>query len=198
MKDMKITFSDDTRNFSGWMSEKSSNVLRDLCCTLQEVPSIKENDSFRCAIDDALKMYALCHGNLNGIRCDLVYALLMHHNINGYYFLCDLVNGTENGHVMQDILQDKRDEDILELIEQNKKENRGKIAELLARTANPNRWIKQIADDIELVHNNEQSWDWFYAKHGNDRNTFKPHFTNDCFREVDEYFQSEEYKNADM
>ena len=119
MKDMKITFSDDTRNFSGWMSEKSSNVLRDLCCTLQEVPSIKENDSFRCAIDDALKMYALCHGNLNGIRCDLVYALLMHHNINGYYFLCDLVNGTENGRIMQDILQDKRDEDILELIEQN-------------------------------------------------------------------------------
>ena len=99
---------------------------------------------------------------------------------------------------MQDILQDKRNEDILELIEQNKKENRGAIAEQLARTTNPNRWVQQIAADIELVHNGEQSWDWFYTKHGNDRNTFKPHFTDDFFRMVYEYFQSEEYKNADM
>ena len=197
MKEMKIIFSDDSRDFASWMHEKSSNVLRDLCRILQEVPAVQENDSFRYALDDALKMYALCHGNLNGIRCDLVYSLLMQYGISGYRFLHDLVHRTEESPIMQDILQNKRIEDILVLIEQNRKENRGKIAEQLALLSSQNRWVQQIAADLEYVHNGEKTWDWFYSKHGNDRNTFMPHFSNDLFRSLYEYFQSDDFKYAD-
>ncbi len=198
MKDMKITFTDTSRNFACWMNEKSSNILRELCCALQDIPSNKESDSFRRAVDDALKIYALCHGNLNGIYCDLVYALLMQYNISGYYFLCDLLDGTKKSSIMQDILQNKSEMHILELIEQNKKENRTAIAEQLPQITTPNNWTRQIANDIEFVHNGEQSWDWFYAKHGNDRNSFMLHLSGGLIQQVYEYFQSEEYQNADI
>lgn len=197
MKDMKITFSDAAYDYATWMHQKSSNVLRDLCCMLRDVPALKENDSFLSGLGDALKMYALCNGNLNGIYRNLVYTLLLEHNISGYHYLCDLVHGTDESAIMQDILQNQRDEKVLELIEQNKRENRSVIAEYLGRMTHPNRWVQQIAADIEYVHNGERTWDWFYSKHGNDRNTFKPHFSNDFYRSLYEYFHSDDYKYAD-
>lgn len=197
MKDIKIVFSDDTRNFAGWMHEKSSNVLRDLCDMLRDIPSLKENDGFLSALGNSMKIYALCNGSLNGICCDIVYTLLLEYNVNGYSYLEDLIHGTERSSIMQDVLQNKRDEKVLELIEQNKRENRGLIAEYLARMPQRNCWAEQIAGDIEYVHDGEQSWDWFYAKHGSDRYAFKPHFSSEFFRKVYEYFQSDEYKYAD-
>lgn len=197
MKDMKVVFSDATYDYSSWVHEKSGNVLLSLCGMLRDIPTLRENDSFLCGLNDALKIYALCNGNLNGICCKLVYTLLLENNIDGYYYLCDLIHGTERSTIMQDILQNKRDEKILELIEQNKKENRGAIAECFGRMSHKNRWAQQIATDIEYVHNGEQTWDWFYSKHWNDRNTFKPHFSNNFFRSLYEYFQSDDYKFAD-
>lgn len=197
MKDMKITFSDAAYDYAAWMHQKSSNVLHDLCCMLRDVPSLKENDRFLSGLGDALKMYALCNGNLNGIYCSLVFTLLLEHNISGYQYLSDLIHGTEGSSIMQDILQNQRNERILELIEENKRENRSAIAEYLGHMTVHNRWTQQIAEDIEYVHNGERTWDWFYTKHSNDRNTFKPHFSNDFFRSLYEYFQSDDYKYAD-
>jgi hypothetical protein len=43
MKDMKVTFSDTTRDYSTWLHEKNSSVLRSLCALLRDIPSVKEN-----------------------------------------------------------------------------------------------------------------------------------------------------------
>lgn len=197
MNDMTIKFSDTSRDFSGWMKEKCGNVLLSLCGTLREYPDVMNTESFRLALNDALKIYALCCGNLNGIYCDLVYSLLITYNSDGYFFLKDLISGTKNGSMMQEIFQYERSEEILALIEQNDKLNRTKIASLLNRIAKPNRWTEEVANDLELVHNGVQSWEWFYGKHHDDRHTCQPYFSNSQVREVYEYFKSDEYKTAD-
>jgi len=196
MNNMKTTLSNAPSELYNWIHEQNSNVLLCLCCMLRDIPSLKDQDAFLVALRDALKMYAFCNGNLNGIYCNLVYLLLLEHHVPGYQYLEDLVHGTAHSFTMQEILQNKRDEKILELIEQNKKENRTLIAEHLARTTIRNLWVTQIADDIEFVHNGDRPWTWFYAKHCNDRSTFQIHFSGNFFRKVYEYFQSEEFKCA--
>lgn len=197
MKDMTITFSDTSYDFSGWMKEKCGNILLSLCGTLRECPDVMNTESFQCALDDALKTYAFCCGNLNGIHCDLVYSLLTTYNSEGYFFLEDLISGTKNSSMMKEVFQYERGEEILTLIEQNDKLNRTKIASLLSRISSPNRWIEAIANDLELVHNGVQSWEWFYGKHHDDRHTFHPYFSNSLVHELYEYFQSDAYKTAD-
>lgn len=197
MKDMTIKFSDTPCDFSAWMQEKCGNILLSLCITLRDCPDVMNNRSFLCALDDALKIYALCHGNLNGIRCELVYSLLTTYSSEGYFFLEDLISGTKNSSLMKEVLQNAKSEEILALIEQNNKINRTKIASLLGHITKPNRWIKEVANDLELVHNGVQNWEWFYGKHHNDRYTYQPYFSNRQIREVYEYFQSDVYKTAD-
>lgn len=197
MKDMTIRFSDTPYDFSGWMKEKCGNILLSLCGTLRDYPDVINAESFRFALDDALKTYALCCGNLNGIRCDLVYSLLTTYNSEGYFFLEDLISGTKNSSMMKEGFQCERSEEILVLIEQNDKLNRTKLACLLSRIAKPNRWAEEVSNDLELVHNGVQSWEWFYGKHHDDRYTFQPYFANSQVREVYEYFQSDAYKTAD-
>lgn len=197
MKDMTIKFSDTSRDFSEWMKEKCGNILLSLCGTLRDCPDVMNTESFRFALDDALKTYALCCGNLNGICCGLVYSLLTTYNSEGYFFLEDLISGTKNSSMMQEAFQCERSEEILTLVEQNDKLNRTKIAGLLSRIAKPNRWTEEVANDLEFVHNGVQSWDWFYGKHHNDRHTFQPCFSNSQVREVYDYFQSDAYKTAD-
>ena len=97
MKDMTIKFSDTSYDFSGWMKEKCGNILLSLCGTLRDCPEVMNTESFQIALDNALKTYALCCGNLNGIRCDLVYSLLTTYNSEGYFFLEDLISGIEYG-----------------------------------------------------------------------------------------------------
>ena len=196
MKDMKVTFSDTSFDFSGWTAEKCGRLLASLCHTIKNHPEIVNDDSFQDVLDNALKLFALSHGNLNGICCDLVYTLLVRFNIAGYDFLEDLLYGTKSGNIMGQILQLERNEDILQLIEANDNLNRTKIAELLAQSR-PNKWISQISDDIEHVHNGTKTWDWFYSKHYNDRNTFTLQFDDRFIQEVYEYFHSEAYKTAD-
>ena len=99
--------------------------------------------------------------------------------------------------MMQEVFQCEQSEEILTLIEQNDKLNRTKIASLLSRIAKPNRWTEEVANDLDLVHNGVQSWEWFYGKHHNDRHTCQPYFSNSQVREVYEYFQSDAYKTAD-
>lgn len=197
MKDMTIKFSDTSYDFSGWMKEKCGNILLSLCGTLRDCPEVMNTESFQIALDNALKTYALCCGNLNGIRCDLVYSLLTTYNSEGYFFLEDLISGTKNSSMMQEVFQWEHSEEILTLIEQNNKLNRTKIAILLKRIVKPNRWTEEVADDLELVHNGVRNWEWFYDKHHNDRHTCQPYFSNSQLREVYEYFQSDAYKTAD-
>lgn len=197
MKDMKITFSDRPENFAGWMSEKCENLLFDLCLTMKDHPEIVNDDNFQYVLDDALKLFALSHGNLNGICCDLVYKLLVRFNTDGYDFLKDLLCGSQRSSIMAQIMQLERDEKILQLIEANNKLNRTKIEELLAKSQHTNKWTSQISEDIEYVHNGIKTWDWFYSKHFNDRNTFTLQFDDRFIQEVYEYFHSDAYKTAD-
>lgn len=197
MKNMTITFSDTTRDFAGWVCEKTGYVLQSLCRELRENPEVRNNENFKFALCDSLKIYGLCCGNLNGISHGLVVSLLLERNIDGFDFLKDMINGTENSSIMVEILQAKRNEEILALIEQNVRTNRTEIARLLGRSNSGNRWIEKVRDDIELVHNNERDWAWFYNRHKDDRNTFNAVFANGLIHEVYEYFQSDDYKYAD-
>ena len=197
MQDIKVTFSDVPYDFSGWVIEKCERILLGLCITLRDLPEIVNNDGFQDTLDNALKMYALSHGNLNGIRCDLTHALLVRHNIDGYYFLEDLLNNTKSSIIMGKIMQSERNDKILELIEANDKLNRTVLAEMLEKSDQKNLWITQLSEDLEQVHNGIKTWDWFYSKHYNDRNTFMPQFDDEFIRTVYEYFHSEAYKTAD-
>lgn len=197
MKNMNVTFSDTSFDFAGWTTEKCGRVLMDLCLVIRDHPEIANDDSFQDALDNTLKLFALCHGNLNGIRCNLVYEMLLQFNVEGYYFLEDLIHNTRAGSIMKHIMQSERDEKVLELIEANDKLNRTKIAELLAKSDSTNTWVSQVSDDIEYVHNGLKTWDWFYQKHCNDRNTFELHFSDDLIRQVYEYFHSDAYRDAD-
>lgn len=197
MKNIKVTFSDTFHDFAGWTTEKTGRVLRGLSCVVGNHPELLDDDFFQEAFDNALKLYALTHGNLNGIYCALVYELLERFNIDGCDFLRDLINGTKNGKIMQRVMQEERDEEILKLIETNKKSNRQVLAEKLSQSDQSNLWIRNLEDELEHVHMGEETWEWFYNRHCNDRNTFKPHFEDDFIRKVYEYFQSDEYRNAD-
>lgn len=194
---MKITFSDVSYDFSPWLQEKCGNVLYALCGILRENPNIRDDVSFQTALSETLKIYALCNENLNGIHCELVRSLLLKYNIFGYDFLQDLINGTRTSIFMRDAFLSECDEKILALIEQNEKTNRTKIAELIAQIECPSRWMKEISNDIEFVHNGEKSWEWFYTKHCNDRSTFHGVFADRFIEEVYEYFQSDSYQFAD-
>lgn len=197
MKNMKVTFSDTTLDFAGWTIEKCGQALMDLCLVIRDHPQIVDNDFFQDALDNVLKLFALCHGNLNGIRCNLVYEMLLQFNVEGYYFLEDLIHNTTVGSIMRRIMQSERDEKVLELIEANDKLNRTEIARLLAKSDSTNTWISQVFDDIELVHNGVKTWDWFYQKHCNDRNTFELQFSDDLIHQIYEYFHSDAYRDAD-
>ena len=197
MKDMKVTFSDTPYDFAGWTEEKCGRLLMGLCRTMKNQPEIINDDSFQDALDNALKLFALSHGNLNGICCNLIYTLLVRFNVAGYDFLEDLLYGTKSSSIMKQIMQLERDEEIMQLIEANDKLNRTRIAELLGRSDCSSKWISQISEDIEYVHYGEKTWDWFYNKHHNDRNTFTLQFDNSFIQEVYEYFHSDAYKTAD-
>lgn len=197
MKDMEIKFSDVPYDFSPWLQEKCENVLMELCRALQENPDFGNSFFFQTALFESLKIYALCCENLNGIYCELVRSLLIKYNIEGYHFLQDLVNGTQQSTFMKEIFQAGYDEKILELIEGNERSTRTKIAELLAHIEHPSCWITEIKNDIEFVHNGEKSWEWFHTKHGHDRDIFQPAFSDSFIKEVYEYFQSDAYKFAD-
>jgi len=198
MKDMKVIFSDTSRDFSPWVREKCQNLLIDLCWVIKESPEIVNNAFFTNAFDDALKLYALSHGNLNGIRCGLVNSLLFRYNVDGYYFLEDLIFKRKQSAIMEKIMCSKHDEEILVLIEQNDKSNRQKLAVLLAQSDQTNPWILNIAEDLEYVHNGEKTWEWFYDLHKNDRNTFTPYFEDSFIQKVYDYFHSDDYFNADI
>ena len=86
MKDMKVTFSDTPREFSTWIIKKNDDVLLGLCKLIKEQHQIVNSESFLKTLDIALQLFALSHGNLNGIKCEIVFNLLISYNVDGYYF----------------------------------------------------------------------------------------------------------------
>lgn len=198
MKDMKVTFSDTSREFSTWVREKNDDVLLGLCELIKEQHQIVNSKSFLFTLDSALKLFALSYGNLNGIRCKMVSNLLINYNVDGYYFLKDLINNTMQSDIMKQIMQSEYNEEILKLIEENNKLNRRILAEKLAKSDYTNNWTVKIAEDIEYVHNGEKTWDWFYNIHKNDRNKFNTYFKGGFIKEVYDYFHSDDYLNADI
>jgi len=189
MKNLKVKFNDDSRDFSGWAEEKTNNVIKSLCWMLKENSSLKDDFNFRCAIKDLLKLYALYSEILDIVKLDMLSKLILEYNFDGYEFLEDLIHDSKSSKLMKEIYQDERVEEILLLIEENTNENRTKIAELLAVCSLKNAWVERVADDIEEVHQGRKDWEWFYKRHCDDRSTFELKFT-DCFiKEVYEYFK---------
>ena len=193
---MKVMYSNDTRDFTNWVIEKNDRVLFGLCRMIRDNPGVLNDVNFCDSLENALKLFSLFHGNLNGIYCELVYNLLVHYHVDGYIFLEDILENKRSGKIMKNIMCTERDERVLKLIEENDKLNRTEIATLLARADKSNKWISEIAEDIEYVHDGIKSWEWFYNKHHNDRNTFEPYFEDEFIRKVYEYFHSDEYMNA--
>ena len=58
---------------------------------------------------------------------------------------------------------------IIQLINENKKTNRTLIAVELSKIKKKDLLIQSIEEDIELVHQGEKSWEWFYNKHKLDK-----------------------------
>ena len=191
MKNLKVKFNDDSRDFSGWAEEKTNNVIKSLCWMLRENSSLKDDFNFRCAIKDLLKLYALYSEILDVVNLDMLSKLILEYNFDGYEFLEDLIHDSKSSKLMKEIYQDERVEEILLLIEENTNENRTKIAELLAVCSLKNAWVERVRDDIEEVHQGRKTWEWFYQKHSDDRSTFKLSFNDSFIKEVYEYFKTE-------
>ena len=160
-----------------------------MCWVLREYPGLKEDSNFQCAVGDSVNLFALFAEDLQKIACNKIYRLILQYDIDGYEFLEDLIHDSKCGKLMKEIYQDERSEEILELIEANDKENRSKIAELLAVCSLKNAWVEHVADDIEEVHQGRKDWEWFYKRHCDDRSTFELKFTDSFIKEVYEYFK---------
>ena len=194
---MKISFNYDSRDFTPWMQEKSDNLLSSLCCAMNNTPELCEDYSFLTALDEALKIFALANENLNGIHCNLISRLLTKYKKDGYDFLCDLIHNTDKGILMKKAYCCSQAENIIIMIENEDKGNRTELASVLSKIEIRNIWTEQIASDLEKVHQGECGWEWFCAKHHNDRALIKLDSDEQFIMKVYDYFQSEEYKNAD-
>lgn len=190
MKGIKVTFEDDCREFSTWTLEKIENALRNLCWLINESPEIINQSSFCSSLDYTLELYALFNCDLHTISSECVYKLLKEYNIEGFYFLKDLINGTEKSKFITLIKQSIRDEQILCLIEENNKLNRTLLAEPLEQSYPKDEWLKSVIDDLEYVHHGEKTWEWFYNIHSEDRSQYQPRITDPLIMEVYDLLKS--------
>lgn len=195
MNPVEVFVSGTPYDMGGWTIEKSENVLRNMCYLMESIPSVIEDDNFQCMLDDMLKLYAVFHGNLNKIHCNKVLSLLIRFNIQGYLFLNDLVYDDKSSSFMKKVIEIKRDEKILLLIEDNNKINRTKIAELLAQSNNSDSWVCRLTEDLEEVHYGEKSWEWFYQRHCHDRSFYRTK-VDSLILDVFNYFHSKEAESA--
>ncbi len=174
MDDLKIIRDGDCRNFASWTIEKLSNAISGLADLITECPNIKNSDSFHNALYYNLLVYGYLVGGLTDFTENGNFAwLILDYGNDGFLFLKDLIYKSQQSEILKVINASKNDEiavnNIIQLINENKKTNRTLIAVELSKIKKKDLLIQSIEEDIELVHQGEKSWEWFYNKHKLDK-----------------------------
>ena len=174
MDDLKIIRAGDCRNFASWTIEKLSNAISGLADLITECPNIKNSDSFHNALYYNLLVYGYLVGGLTDFTENGNFAwLILDYGNDGFLFLKDLIYKSQQSEILKEINASKNDEiavnNIIQLINENKKTNRTLIAVELSKIKKKDLLIQSIEEDIELVHQGEKSWEWFYNKHKLDK-----------------------------
>ncbi len=174
MDDLKIIRDGDCRNFASWTIEKLSNAISGLADLITECPNIKNSDSFHNALYYNLLVYGYLVGGLTDFTENGNFAwLILDYGNDGFLFLKDLIYKSQQSEILKEINASKNDEiavnNIIQLINENKKTNRTLIAVELSKIKKKDLLIQSIEEDIELVHQGEKSWEWFYNKHKLDK-----------------------------
>ncbi len=174
MDDLKIIRDGDCRNFASWTIEKLSNAISGLADLITECPNIKNSDSFHNALYYNLLVYGYLVGGLTDFTENGNFAwLILDYGNDGFLFLKDLIYKSQQSEILKEINASKNDEiavnNIIQLINENKKTNRTLIAVELIKIKKKDLLIQSIEEDIELVHQGEKSWEWFYNKHKLDK-----------------------------
>ena len=174
MDDLKIIRDGDCRNFASWKIEKLSNAISGLADLVTECPNIKNSDSFHNALYYNLLVYGYLVGGLTDFTENGNFAwLILDYGNDGFLFLKDLIYKSQQSEILKEINASKNDEiavnNIIQLINENKKTNRTLIAVELSKIKKKDLLIQSIEEDIELVHQGEKSWEWFYNKHKLDK-----------------------------
>lgn len=174
MDDLKIIRDGDCRNFASWTIEKLSNAISGLADLITECPNIKNSDSFHNALYYNLLVYGYLVGGLTDFTENGNFAwLILDYGNDGLLFLKDLIYKSQQSEILKEINASKNDEiavnNIIQLINENKKTNRTLIAVELSKIKKKDLLIQSIEEDIELVHQGEKSWEWFYNKHKLDK-----------------------------
>ena len=174
MDDLKIIRDGDCRNFASWTIEKLSNAISGLADLITECPNIKNSDSFHNALYYNLLVYGYLVGGLTDFTENGNFAwLILDYGNDGFLFLTDLIYKSQQSEILKEINASKNDEiavnNIIQLINENKKTNRTLIAVELSKIKKKDLLIQSIEEDIELVHQGEKSWEWFYNKHKLDK-----------------------------
>ena len=174
MDDLKIIRDGDCRNFASWTIEKLSNAISVLADLITECPNIKNSDSFHNALYYNLLVYGYLVGGLTDFTENGNFAwLILDYGNDGFLFLKDLIYKSQQSEILKEINASKNDEiavnNIIQLINENKKTNRTLIAVELSKIKKKDLLIQSIEEDIELVHQGEKSWEWFYNKHKLDK-----------------------------
>lgn len=170
MDDLKIIRDGDCRNFASWTIEKLSNAISGLADLITECPNIKNSDSFHNALYYNLLVYGYLVGGLTDFTENGNFAwLILDYGNDGFLFLKDLIYKSQQSEILKEINASKNDEiavnNIIQLINENKKTNRTLIEVELSKIKKKDLLIQSIEEDIELVHQGEKSWEWFYNKH---------------------------------
>ena len=171
---LKIIRYGDCRNFASWTIEKLSNAISGLADLITECPNIKNSDSFHNALYYNLLVYGYLVGGLTDFTENGNFAwLILDYGNDGFLFLKDLIYKSQQSEILKEINASKNDEiavnNIIQLINENKKTNRTLIAVELSKIKKKDLLIQSIEEDIELVHQGEKSWEWFYNKHKLDK-----------------------------
>ena len=174
MDDLKIIRDGDCRNFASWTIEKLSNAISGLADLITECPNIKNSDSFHNALYYNLLVYGYLVGGLTDFTENGNFAwLILDYGNDGFLFLKDLIYKSQQSEILKEINASKNDEiavnNIIQLINENKKTNRTLIAVELSKIKKKDLLIQSIEEDIELVHQGVKSWEWFYNKHKLDK-----------------------------
>lgn len=174
MDDLKIIRDGDCRNFASWTIEKVGNSISGLSNLVTECPNVKESESFHNVIYHNLLVYGYLVGCLTTFSENGNFAwLILDYGYDGYLFLKDLIYKSSQSDILKEIIAFKNDEkivkNIIQLIKDNNKTNRTLIAVELSKIKKKDLLIQSIEEDIELVHQGEKSWEWFYNKHKTDK-----------------------------
>ena len=168
MKKVEAYYEGESYNQSAWVLEKNRKVLREICYLLDNVEKekLEQHESLLIALEECLKLYLFWCGKRE-LYCTEVISFLQENGLKGLEHLKYVSGDTSQ----KDLLTQQEEENkviknIFGLITPNN--NRTEIHVKLALLTIKSEWRKRIEDNIELVTNGEQSWEWFYEQHKND------------------------------